>query len=240
MGSAPRVLRTYRRRTGPGVRDGIGFKPIFTAPAARRRLKGCRKPRFEKNSPVRLTSVSMLHGQKTIAGNILHAFYPQLNAEQIASVSKYSIDDLLAGAVGSWARLQNGKLIPRKGKSAPAGKQSIQALWRKIALDGEALAAGDREDLRLARELTLRRLEREGLTAEDAAALRGMLRKTEIEQCRQDRSSKILHAWGKALGYPIRISKKPAAHHHLEDCQESDGGIHTREKWNPHRKLRGG
>jgi dihydroorotate dehydrogenase electron transfer subunit len=152
----------------------------------------------------------LLHGEKTTAGNILHAFYTQLNAEQIASVSKYSIDDLLAGAVGPWARFQNGKLVPRKGKSAPAGKHATPALWRKIALEGEALAAGDREDVRLARELTLRRLEREGLTAEDAAALHATLRKMEIERHRLDHCTKLLQTWGKALGHSIRISKKPA------------------------------
>ncbi len=152
----------------------------------------------------------LLHGHKTTAGNILPAFYAQLNAEEIASVSKYSIYDLLAAAVGSWARFQNGKLVPRKGKSAPAGKHSIPSLWRNIALEGEALAAGDREDIRLARELTLRRLESEGLTAGDVAALRATLRIAEIERHRLDHCAKLIQAWGKALGHSVRISHKPA------------------------------
>ncbi len=165
---------------------------------------------LRKNLAAAAQTRFLLHGSKTTAANILHSFYPQLDAADLMSVSKYSIDDLLSVAVGSWARVQNGKLVPRKGKSAPSGRRSSLELWRKISLDGEAPATGDREDIRLARELVLRRLEREGLTAEDAAALRGTLGKREIERRRQDRCSKILQAWGKALGHPVRISKKPA------------------------------
>jgi|GEM_PF-35312 len=146
-----------------------------------------------------------LHGTKTTSGKILHAFYPQLDAAEIASVAKLSIEDLLAGAVESFARIRNGKLTPRAGKTATAGKRTALAAWRQITLDGEAIAAGDREDIRLAREFTLRRLEREGLTAEDAAALRGMLRPAEIERRRRERAIGLLRAWGKALGYPTRV-----------------------------------
>jgi len=149
----------------------------------------------------------LLHGSKTTAGMILHAFYPQLDAAHIASVSKYSIDDLLADAVRPFARFHNGRLIPRKGKSKTAGKRTVTSSWRRIALDGEALAAGDRVDIRLARELTLRRLERESLTAEDADALRGMLRPAEIEGRRRELATGLLREWGKALGYPTRASK---------------------------------
>ncbi|MBN2083923.1 MAG: hypothetical protein JW748_01775 [Anaerolineales bacterium] len=151
-----------------------------------------------------------LHGTKTTSGKILHAFYPQLDETEIASVAKLSIEDLLAGAVESFARIKNGRLRMRKGKSATAGKRTALQAWRHIALDGEALAAGDRDTIRLARALTLRRLEREGLTAEDADALRGMLRPVEIEHRRREFAAGLLRAWGKVRGHPIRISKKPA------------------------------
>jgi dihydroorotate dehydrogenase electron transfer subunit len=151
----------------------------------------------------------LLHGSKTTAGKILHAFYPQLDAAQIASVAKYSIDDLLADALGPQARFQNGKLIPPKTKSVKTGKRTVPALWRRIALDGEA-AAGNHEVVRLARALTLRRLEREGLTAEDAEALRGMLRPVEIERRRRDLATGLLRQWGKALGHPTQVSKGSA------------------------------
>lgn len=143
----------------------------------------------------------LIHGQKTTPGKILHAFYPQVDAAGIASVSKYSIEDLLASAVASFANLRNGRFILRKKKIAGAGKRTA---WRRIVLDGEALASGSREDIRRARNLTLRRLEREGLTAEDADALRQTVRPAEIERRRRERTAGLLKAWGKALGHPIR------------------------------------
>ncbi|MGB7538529.1 MAG: hypothetical protein WBM17_08330 [Anaerolineales bacterium] len=149
----------------------------------------------------------LIHGSKTTAGKILHAFYPQLDAAHIASLSNLSIGDLLADAVRPYARFQNGRLLPRKRKSQTAGKRTFPAAWRKITLDGEALAAGCRGDIRLARELTNRRLEREGLTAEDADALRGMLPPAEIERRRRELATGLLRDWGKALGYATRTVK---------------------------------
>jgi len=149
----------------------------------------------------------LLHGPKTTTGKILHAFYPQLDAAEIDSISSFSIDDLLAEAVEPYAGYTRGRLILRKGKSATAGKRILPAAWRKIALDGEALAAGKPEDIRLARTLTLRRLECEGLTAEDAVALRGRLRPSEIAHRRRDLATRLLRQWGKALGHSTRASK---------------------------------
>ena len=169
----------------------------------------------------------LIHGNKTTPGKILHAVYPQLNEAEIASLAKYSIDDLLAEAVAPLGRLQNGRLIPRMKIKTAAGKA---AAWRRIVLDGEALAAGRREDIHPARELTLRRLAREGLTAEDADALRRTLTPAEINRRRVERTAGLLRGLGQGARAPRQHQGRITKGRHLENSPTTDVGIHA---WPP-------
>jgi dihydroorotate dehydrogenase electron transfer subunit len=170
--------------------------PIKAAEASlRRKLADTARSRFA------------LYGPKIPAEKILHAFYQQLEAKEIASVSKYSIDDLLAKAVEPFARYRNGKLTLVKGKSRSIGRGILPEAWRRIVLDAESLAAGGREECRIARGAAARRLAGEGLSAEDTDALRGMMREADIDRHRRERTTSLLRDWGKALGFPTRLLK---------------------------------
>lgn len=153
----------------------------------------------------------LLHGSKTSADKILHAFYPLLGKEEIASVAKYSIEDLLAQATESIARYRNGKFILHKGRVRSGSGRKIPATWRRIALDAESLAAGDHGEVHFAREILVRRLAREGLTPEDTDAIRAGIRAAEIDRLRKTRTTSLLSALGKALGYPVRARKGSAS-----------------------------
>jgi len=149
----------------------------------------------------------VIHGPKTTAEKILHAFYQQLGREEIASVSKYAIGDLLAKSVESFSRHRNGRLILRGSKSRSGGKRNLTREWRRVVLDAEALSTGGREEIRLARQTAVFRLSRAGLTAEDATAIRAEIRTAEIDRHRRERTVTLLHEWGRALGYRSRSGK---------------------------------
>jgi dihydroorotate dehydrogenase electron transfer subunit len=147
----------------------------------------------------------VLYGGKITPDKILHVFYQRLEQDEIASLPGSPPDELLAQAVSPFARFRNGKLTFLKGRGKSAGSRRIPVSWRRIALDAEALAAGDPRDGPAARELAIRRLAREGLTAEDASVIRQSLRPAEIRLHRRKRTASLLREWGTALGHTTRI-----------------------------------
>jgi dihydroorotate dehydrogenase electron transfer subunit len=151
------------------------------------------------------------HGSKTTRDHILHAFFQQLKSPELASVSKYSIEDLLQKAVAPFAGWKNGKLTIRKGAVRSAGKNKLPEEWRRIIRDAETLAGDDPAEANAARAAALEALSHTGGTAEDAGLIRGRIRAAEIVRRRRERTKALLQIWGKALGHPGRAVNKPSA-----------------------------
>jgi dihydroorotate dehydrogenase electron transfer subunit len=163
--------------------------------------------RLRKKAAVAARELIGLYGGKITPEIILRAFYQRLDRDDIASLSGLSIEELLSHAVESFARYRNGRLTFIKGKGPTGGRRNIPEKWRALALDAESLAAGDPGDAAIARGLAIQRLSREGLTAEDASAIRRSLRPAEIRLHRRERTAAFLRDWGKALGHATRVSK---------------------------------
>jgi dihydroorotate dehydrogenase electron transfer subunit len=197
------------------VSDPRGFSGGYVLEAEVRKIRaaspgGVQEAALRKKLAAAARDSLALHGSKNAADRILRAFYQQLGADEIASVSKYSIRDLLAKAVESFAAYRGDRLVPRKGKLQAGAARRKTAAWRRTALDAESAAGGGRDAAQTARDLVIRRLAREGLTEEDALAVRAGLRRTEIERHRRERTAGLLLAWGKALGHSCRKQNAPA------------------------------
>jgi dihydroorotate dehydrogenase electron transfer subunit len=196
--------------------DGFGVPGGYTIQARIHKLEPAPPARISADDLLnKLADAAQIrfavHGVQTTSGNILDAFYRRLNRDELAAVSKYSIDDLLAKAVERFARFRNGKITFPAGRSRRGAAKRIPAHWRRIVLDAEALAAGNADNAEGARRTAEKRLAREGLTEEDVRALRKELRPAEVDLRRRERTAGLLRDLGKALGYPTsRESKKTA------------------------------
>ena len=207
-GLAAEVIRYQPAATPPYSRGG-GY--IVRAPVRKKQTVAAAQvppARLAEKADAAARELFGVYGKKITADKILHSFYQRLDRDEIAALHKSPPEKLLGPAVASFAQYRKGRLILRKANRGAAGKPKIPEAWRQMVLEAESLATGGPGDAALVRGLAVQRLAGGGLTADDANAIRQTIPSAEIARHRRTRTVALLRAWGSALGYQIRVSKK--------------------------------